>query len=288
MVSSTVMRVQGRRSRSARRGGRSDRTESTSACSRASTSGWRSSAWRVQTSAVAVVSWPAMNMVMTSSRSWRSVMRSPVSSSSASMNMLSRSPRSRGSARRSAMSRFTVRSMTRTAARTRRSGRRGSHSGTPMKSRNRSRWRSSARMASPTRRASSSSRPSENIAWAMIFMVTRDISDCMSSAAPEAAAGCHPRCMSSASSAIASAKPAIRLRWNAGAAMRRWRRQNAPSLVSRPRPRSGSSSARAMGVLRYRPARVTRTWRTICGWTAVATRANSRRRTRNPPLPTWR
>jgi hypothetical protein len=37
---------------------------------------------------------------------------------------------------------------------------------------------------------------------------------------------------------IVWAKPAMRSRWNAGCASRRWRRQKSPSLVKSPSPRS--------------------------------------------------
>src|SRR5438270_3482392 len=76
---------------SATPGSRPCRTRSTSSCSRASTSGDWLTRYQVHVSAFAVVSWPARKIVIASSRTCRSVIVLPSSSSCATSSIDSRS-----------------------------------------------------------------------------------------------------------------------------------------------------------------------------------------------------
>ena len=55
--------------------------------------------------------------------------------------------------------------------------------------------------------------------------------------------------VASVHSAMVATNPAMRLLWKAGAAMRRWRRQNSPSLMRSPSPSSGPSARRKKWLL---------------------------------------
>ncbi len=171
---------------------------------------------------------------MASSRSCLPVIRSPVSASSASMNMERRSPRSPPCSRRSAMMWATRPSRTRIA----RSNR--MFEGVGRDGRKNSFWNLAFVTSSAVPRAEETSPADEARSRPiMVRPITRSVSRLIASETPIPSPSRHMPISCRTASVIVSAIAASRVRWNAGWAGFRCRRQNSPSLVSRPSPTIG-------------------------------------------------
>ena len=203
------------------------------------TSGCCASSRQAHAKVTAVVSCPASTKVMISSRSWRSLMPSPVSSSRASISMARRSSPPAPLRRRCSMMPSTTRSSSARARRKRRLRGVGiiKTLGKIEKASSDTNC-SAASMARPTP-AASPTRSTPNSACPTTWSVTRDVCSIKSMGVPSAAAFSHPFSIWVPALLMIVARPSMRWRWNAGCAKRRCRRQNSPSLVNRPSPMSG-------------------------------------------------
>ncbi len=247
VVSSSAARVQTRSSRSATVGGRSPSTRSTSASMRSRAAGWAESSRRVHVSAAAVVSWPAIISVNTSSCSSASVRGGPVSGLA-----INRSSRSRGGSptplrRRSATTPSTRVSRRRTAA--------------PKRGTSRT-WSPASRPTLPGSMVSTmppimppcsmpSARPtgtarSASSAPKKTLPTTSRVSHRIRAATSTTWPWGHARRVLSTQPTMSSPN-AVRCRWaKTGCTMRRCAAQASPSRVSRPSP-STARSGRYVG-----------------------------------------
>ena len=203
----------------------------------------RTSRSSAQASAVAVVSWPAMSRVMSSSRSSVSLSGSPSSSRAASSSEKTSSPSAApGSARRRAISSYRTASASRRTRANRAHGL--SRPVRPLVSASSSTrprvptLSSSRRSGAPIarRRAGSSSPKTAR-------MITSSVIACISGSAGNARPRGQRAMRSSATSAIVAPYARMRSPWNGGSIMRRWRRCSAPSSRStEPDPSTGAST----------------------------------------------